>query len=279
MYDIHTHLYWNSYDTDRDEVIARARKAGVEKMFVIGTTVEESRQAIQLAEKYPELSASVGIHPHTFNEAGVGSLESWMRGLTELAKQKKVVAIGECGLDYHSHDKQKTINHEQKTAQREGFTGQIKLASELELPLIVHCRASSPMSDDAYRDLLGALSPITYNLKAIILHCYLGDTEITQEFMRLSNVYFSFAGNITYPVKKVLEGTKHDIAETVKIVPLDRIFAETDCPFLAPQDHRGKRNEPAFARSVLTQIAALKGVDERGAEAVTTATTKQVFGV
>lgn len=279
MYDIHTHLYWKSYDADRDEIVRRAVATGVEKMLVIGTTIEESRQAVELAEKYPQLSASVGIHPHTFNETGILNLESWMRDLRDLAGSEKVVAIGECGLDYYSHDKQSTINNQQKAAQKEGFLAQVDLAQELNLPLIVHCRASSPTSDDAYRDMLDTLSPITYHLKAVILHCYMGDTEVTREFLKLSNVYFSFAGNITYPVKQEVRGTKDDLTETVKLVPLERLFVETDCPFLAPQKHRGKRNEPMYVTEITKIIAELKGVTIEQVSEATTSSAERVFGL
>lgn len=261
MHDIHTHLYWDSYDTDRDAVIARAQAAGVEKMFVIGCTVDESRQCVMLAEQYPEIYASVGIHPHEFSEQkswNKKQLAESIEALRGLASElSKVIAIGECGLDYYSHDKQKTVSNEQKKFQREGFAAQTALAQELSLPLIVHCRASTE-SDDAYRDLFDILRATSYKLPAI-LHCYMGDTEVTKRFLELSNVYFSFTANITYPVKKTLVGTKDDLTETVKIVPLERLFAETDCPFLAPQERRGERNEPAYVTAVIDAIATIQG--------------------
>jgi TatD DNase family protein len=195
-----------------------------------------------------------------------------------LAQHSKVVAIGECGLDYYAHDPKKTIGHEQRTVQREGFMVQIELAQELKLPLIVHCRASSGLSDDAYQDLLGILQAHIHKLKVVVLHCYMGDTEITKKFLALPGVYFSFAGNITYPVKQGVRGTKDDIQETVKQVPLERMFAETDCPFLAPQDQRGKRNEPAYVRHVAQAVALFK---ETSSEVVAEAVSENfrfVFG-
>lgn len=299
MIDIHTHLYWQSYDVDRDEVIARAREAGVEKMIVIGTTVEESRQAVQLAEQYPELYASVGIHPHEFNEVGILNLEAWVREVRDLAGSKKVVAIGECGLDYYSHDPEHAVSEKQKADQEIGFLAQIALAQELRLPLIVHCRTSTPTFDDAYRDLLEILTsnrqPTTDNKThnaddisqkslvvgrplPVILHCYLGDTEVTKAFLELPNVSISFAGNITYPVKQEIRGTKYDIHETVKLVPVERLFVETDCPFLAPQAHRGKRNEPAFVGAAAAQVAEIKGISQREVEAATEHNAIEAFG-
>ncbi len=269
MHDIHTHLYWDSYDADRDAVIARAHAAGVETMFAIGCTVDESRQCVLLAEQYPEIFAAVGIHPHEFKtQDDTKNLDSDIAALRTLVKEsKKVIAIGECGLDYYvrpaSNGTQPAfvgrrvdvISEETKTVQRRGFVAQVGLAKELGLPLIVHCR-------DAYEDMLAVLESETDELSAIILHCYMGDTEVTKKFLELSNIYFSFTANITYPVKKAFIGTKDDLTETVKLVPLDRLFVETDCPFLAPQSKRGERNEPAYVVVVAETIAHIKGIDE-----------------
>lgn len=276
MHDIHTHLYWHSYDSDRDLVVRRAREVGVDKMLVIGCTVEESRQAIAVAEQYPNMYASIGIHPQEFfDESGISNLESWMHQLRELAKNTKVIAIGECGLEYYAHDPTKTVTDEQKATQKSGFLAQIALAEELQLPMILHCRASTG-SADAYEDLFEILQATSYKLPAI-LHCYMGDTEVTKKFLTLPNVYFSFTGNITYPVKKAVVGTRDDLTETVKMIPLDRIFTETDCPFLTPQSHRGERNEPAYVAEVLECIARLHGVEPKAVEELTESNFKKVF--
>lgn len=268
MHDIHTHLYWDSYDLDRDEVIARAHTAGIENMFAIGCTVDESQRCTLLAEKYPEIYASIGIHPHEFRTAAdVKNLAADIAALRVLASgSKKVIAIGECGLDYYVRpavmDPQQAfvgrgvmaISEETKAVQREGFLAQIALARSLGLPLIIHCR-------DAYEDMFEILKSECADISACILHCYMGDTEVTKKFLELPNVYFSFTANITYPVKKALVGTKDDLSETVKRIPLDRLFAETDCPFLAPQSKRGQRNEPASAAIVAEEIARLQGIN------------------
>ncbi len=284
MHDIHTHLYWDSYDADRDAVIARAHAVGVDKMFTIGCTVEESRQCVALADTYQEIFASVGIHPHEFRTAeDVKHLAADIEALREFAKQSnKVIAIGECGLDYYVRpaviDTQQSfvgrgseaISEETKAVQREGFLAQIALARELNLPLIVHCR-------DAYEDMLTILAAEGKELGAIVLHCYMGDTEVTKRFLELPNVYFSFTANITYPVKKSLIGTKDDLSETVKLVPLDRLFAETDCPFLSPQSKRGERNEPASVPEVIKKIAELQGATESNVVATIEKNFPQVF--
>lgn len=270
MYDIHTHLYWDSYDADRDAVIARAHAAGIDRMFVIGCTVGESQQCVMLAEKYPEIFASIGIHPHEFSGQKAWDKKQLAESIEELRKlaseSKKVIAIGECGLDYYVRPvtggtesafvgrRADEISEETKAVQRQGFLAQIALARELGLPLIIHCR-------DAYEDMLDILKTECADISACVLHCYMGDTEVTRQFLELPNVYFSFTANITYPVKKTLVGTKDDLTETVKLVPLERLFVETDCPFLSPQSKRGERNEPAFAAIVAEEVARLKGIE------------------
>jgi TatD DNase family protein len=251
MLDIHAHLYWESFDADRGEVVARARAAGVRQIVVVGTTLEESARSITVAEQYDDMYASVGIHPNEFRR----QVGEYAEELEVLARHKKVVAIGECGLDYsESHG---GIDEETKERQRVGLIEQLALAEKLCLPVIVHCRAANNFSDDAYRDLIGLLKGSAHKLKAVVLHCYMGDTEVTKDFLALPNIYFSFTGNITYPVKKELVGTKHDLTETVRLIPWPRIFIETDAPFLSPQKKRGERNEPSFAITTAEKVCEL----------------------
>ena len=298
MQDIHTHLYWPSYDADRDLVIARAREAGVREMFVIGCTVEESRQAIATAEQYPEMYASVGIHPHEMNhlvenpkpklqmpnkiQSPKNQIEEWVAELRLLANNERVVAIGECGLEYYSHqtesNQHRAISEEQKKVQRVGFLAQVALAQELKLPVIVHCRPSVG-TQDSYEDLFHILqdSKIKNQDAKCILHCYMGDTEVTKKFLTLPNVYFSFTGNITYTVKKKVVGTKDDLRETVKLIPLERLFVETDCPFLAPQSHRGEQNEPAWVVEAAACVARLQNTTVSEVEQSTQENFQKVF--
>lgn len=257
MQDIHTHLYWHTYDEDRNAVVERARQAGVQEMLVIGCTVEESKQAIALGEQYEKMFASVGIHPQEFAEStSMVDLDASIEALRSLTINKKVVAIGECGLEYFAHDKTKPITTEQKDWQKAGFLAQIELAKECNLPLIVHSRGEAGKSE-VYEDLFGMLSEHTKDTPTI-LHCYMGDMDVTKKLLTLQNVFFSFTGNITYPVKKSLIGTKDDLTETVKLIPFDRIFTETDCPFLTPQSKRGERNEPVYVSEVVAKIAELQ---------------------
>jgi TatD DNase family protein len=263
MMDIHTHLYWKSYDADRDAVIGRARDAGVKELFVIGCTVEESRQAVVLAKQYDDMYASVGIHPHEMNTLlgqadYVERIQEWVTALRLLAADDKVVAIGECGLDYYAHDSTKKSTDIEKAIQRHGLLAQLELARELSLPLILHCR-TEPGQSDAYEDLLMILAESQTRTVPVILHCYMADTDLTERFLALPHVYFSFTGNISYPVKKAFLGTKNDLTKTVRMIPLGRIFVETDCPFLSPQAMRGERNEPQNVTEVLKVVAQLQG--------------------
>lgn len=283
MLDIHTHLYFPDFDLDRDETVRRAKEAGVDFMISVGTDPEDNAKAIGIAEAYDGVSASVGLHPHFFNRPDIDEarIAEEAGRLEMLAGHPKVVAIGECGLDYFSREPGHPITDEQKSRQKEGLFVQMGIAMKLGLPLILHTRPSHG-SMDAYEDmfdiLLGeSLKAESYKLKAV-LHCYQGDTGITRKFLGLPNVYFSFAGNVTYPVKKALEGTKDDIREAVKLVPSDRLFLETDCPFLAPQGKRGGRNEPAFVRLTAGAVAAIRAVPEEEIDRQVGQNALRVFG-
>lgn len=281
MIDIHTHLYFPQYDTDRSETIRRAFDAGVRYMVSVGTEPDDWEQARGIAQRDGRIGLAVGIHPNQ----GIRSKEYEVRENTGVqiqslkefitANRGEVVAIGECGLDYFSRDGV-LMTEDQKTFQKERFVAQIGLAQELNLPLIIHTRPASG-SMDAYEDILSLLSASYFSLP-VILHCYMGDTEVTRKFLELPDVSFSFTGNITYPAKKPLVGTRDDLGETVKMIPVDRILTETDCPFLAPQAHRGRRNEPAYVSEVVRRIAELKGVSIDDIEGATEKNAERIFG-
>jgi TatD DNase family protein len=319
MLDIHAHLYWKSYDADRDEVVKRAREAGVKKMICVGTSPEDNPLAIKIAEKYEDVYAGVGLHPSFFDEylkvnkksvipteveeskdpCAIAKAKATrgraMLGMTEWEKEQvnelrilaghpKVIAIGECGLDYFVREK--PVTEEIKARQKEGFLAQIKLAEELKLPMIIHTRPSLG-SVNAHEDLLDILknpsrqrrAGIPYLSSPLIFHCYQGDTKITKKFLELPNVYFSFAGNITYPVKKTALGTKDDLRETLKLVPLNRLFVETDSPFLAPEGKRGERNEPAYVQITAKKLCDLKGISMADLEMALEGNFQQAFKV
>jgi TatD DNase family protein len=275
MQDIHTHLYWESFDTDREAVLERAHAAGITAMLVVGTTLAESQKAIDLATKHRELFASVGVHPNEFRGERQQPGTDWSEELSKLAGQPKVVAIGECGLDYsQSHG---TITDTEKEAQKMAFLEQIVIATKLHFPLIVHCRSTHAETDDAYQDTLDIIQRYSADLPAVVLHCYMGSQKVTEKFLAIPNIYFSFTGNITYPIKQTLRGGEYDFTESLKKAPLEKLFAETDCPFLAPQKYRGQRNEPAFVVEVLQKIADLKGISQDTVEAQLDQNFKHVF--
>ena len=258
MFDVHAHLHDEAFVGDRDATVDRARAVGLEGIVTIGTDPEENRRAVACAQAYSDVWVSVGLHPHFFDEyISAGSrvkpgMTEWVTELRKMAQSSgKVVAIGECGLDYFSRDLENPITDGQKVLQREGFLAQIAIAEDLDLPLIIHTRPSLG-SMDAYEDIFEILKERQGKLTAI-LHCYMGDLSVTEKFLSLPGVSFSFTGNITYKVK---EGSDRD--ETLRMIPIDRMLSETDCPYLAPVPYRGQRNEPAYVAEVVRCIALIR---------------------
>ena len=273
MIDAHAHIHDTLFDSDRSEVLRRAFDAGVNKILTIGTSVAESRDAALLAKTDGRIFATVAIHPHEYNEKFKiqnSKFDGMIQELREiiLENRDRIVAVGECGLDFFGGGK--GVSDEDKKMQREGFLAQIELAREFELPIVVHCR-------DAYEEVLEILRIKSYQLEACILHCYMGNREVTEKFLEIPNVVFSFAGNITYPVKKLLMGTKDDIHESLKCIPLSRTLTETDCPYLAPQKYRGTRNEPAYVEEVVRAIADIKKTSSEEVERVTEENANRCF--
>ncbi|MBI3046346.1 MAG: TatD family hydrolase [Candidatus Harrisonbacteria bacterium] len=256
--DVHSHVQFPVYDADREVVIKRAKEAGV-KMLAVGTQASISEAAIKLAHQYPnDIWATVGYHPnhlskqwyHDHKEQSEAVPEKFDIGrLRHLAKDPKVAAIGECGLDYFrltTNDQRLTTI---KNLQKEVFLEQVELAQELEKPLMIHCRPAKG-TDDAYLDLL-ALIPNSQFLIPKIVHFYVGSLEITKKLVA-AGFYFTFGGVITFA---------RDYDEAIKYIPLDRILLETDCPYVAPASHRGKRNEPAYIVETASKMAELKNLD------------------
>jgi len=274
--DAHSHVQFPIYDSDRDAVIRRARAAGV-KMIAVGTQAATSEAAIKLAHQYPEdIWATAGFHPNHLSEAWFHDKKEQKAAapekfdinlLRQLAKDSKVAAIGECGLDYF---RLITNNEQQITAkklQKEVFLEQVELAKDLQKPLMIHCRPSKG-TDDAYEDLLKILNPIPYTLNPI-LHFYVGGLEITKKLVA-AGFYFTFGGVITFA---------RDYDEAIKYIPLDRILLETDCPYVAPLPYRGKRNEPAYIIETAKRMAELKSVEYEVIARQTTKNLLTVFGV
>lgn len=277
MIDTHAHIHDLAFDADREVMFRRARERGVSRIITVGTSVRESIAAIEIAKKYENVFATVAVHPHEFSrkELGMKNEESGREMMREIQRllaenREKIVAIGECGLDYHAFDGV-AVTEAQKVFQKEGFLAHIEIARESSLPIVIHCR-------DAYEEMFEILKAKSQELPACILHCYQGNLEMTRKFLDLDRrVMFSFAGNITYPVKKALAGTKDDIRESITIIPLDRILTETDCPYLAPQAYRGTRNEPAYVVEVARKIAEVKEVSFEEVERATEENANRCF--
>ncbi len=282
--DAHCHIQFPAYDSDREAVIKRAREAGV-KMIAGGTQISTSQAAIELAHKYPDdVWATVGFHPshaviegwhHDKYEQEEKMAEEFDIGrLKELAGDPKVVGIGECGLDYHrlwrdpaesgGYRLAESEKLKAKSIQKEVFMEMAGLASELKKPLIIHCRPSfvktsegkTPNSDDAYLDLLEMLESRN-DIEFKVLHCFSGNLEITKKMIG-AGFYFTLGGIVTFPDKKDKNKGAYD--EIVRYIPLDRIMAETDSPYLSPVTYRGKRNEPLFVAEVVKKIAEIKNI-------------------
>lgn len=250
--DAHGHVQFLSYDKDRDEVISRAKSRGV-KLITVGTQASTSEAAIKLSEQYPEdMWATVGFHPshlslaehwhHDKGEQEEAAQEKFEpEKLKELAKDPKVVAIGECGLDYFR------INHskEIKARQAEAFIAQIEIAREVGKPLMIHCR-------DAFRDLIAILKEHGKGLKPGIVHFFTGTTEDAKELLNLG-YSFTFGGVVTFT---------RSYDEQIKLISPDRILSETDAPYVAPEPFRGQRNEPSYVIQNVKKLAALKGISE-----------------
>ncbi|HAI74237.1 MAG TPA: hydrolase TatD [Candidatus Moranbacteria bacterium] len=261
LIDTHTHLDDKQFDKDRDEVIARAFANGVKKIINVGAGLGSSRRSVELAEKYENIFAAVGFHPHYFNKYGESSFGK-IAELRELARHKKVIAVGEIGLDYFSHNEKK-IGEKEKESQKAGFISQLDLARKLNLPVIIHCR-------DAYDDCYEIMQKYV-DLK-FVFHCYGGNMEFTKKLLWYKNIHFSFTGNITYAK------AGSEIIEAIKKIPMNKIILETDCPYLAPTPMRGKRNEPLLVRYIGKKIAELKNFSEDDASRITTKNASRFFG-
>lgn len=246
LIDTHTHLDDTRYDGDRDETIERARKAGVGTFLTIGCDLATSRSAVTLADRHADVYASVGVHPHEVKHIGDG----WYDELRRLARHEKVVAYGEIGLDYH-------YNHSSPQEQRQRFREQVQLARELRLPVIIHTR-------EAQQDTIAILKEEMASEVGGVFHCFSGDAWLAQDALDLG-FYLSFSGILTFQNATMLR-------EIARQTPLDRVLIETDCPYLTPVPHRGKRNEPAFVSHVARQLAEIHS--ELSLEKIEEATTE-----
>lgn len=240
--DSHAHLDGERFDGDREEVLARAKEAGLRNVVAIGSGTGPGSLdcAVLLAEKYDQLYATIGIHPH---EAQLAKDPDFAE-LEQLARHPRVIAWGEIGLDYF-------YDHSPRQTQQQVFVQQMELARAAKLPIVIHNRPSQD-SDNAWEDFFSLVKQHwSSSGLAGVLHCFTGNPAQAQRALDLGFM-ISFSGNVTFPKAQ-------QIRDAAKEVPLDRIFIETDSPFLAPVPYRGKRNEPAFVKEVARQLGELRG--------------------
>jgi TatD DNase family protein len=282
LIETHAHLDYPDFAPDFDDVLQRANEAGVTRIITIGTSVESSRRAVDLAEKYPNIFAVIGVHPTYVEESG----EDVITPLRELARNPRVVAIGETGLDYHrlpsvelakerktqvfakalqtsTEDQIEAGIHDgaYKSKQASLFEQQLDLAVELGLNVVIHQR-------DSWNDTLEIMKPYTGKLRGVF-HCFGGTLEQANEVIDLGHLV-SFTGIVTFKNGSAVR----DVAAQL---PLFKFMVETDCPYLAPVPFRGKRCEPAHTRIVAETIAAARGISLRDVAEMTTQTAEEFF--
>ncbi|MDN4860148.1 TatD family hydrolase [Priestia megaterium] len=253
LFDTHVHLNAEQYEDDLQEVINRALEKGVQNMVVVGFDEPTIKKAIQIAEMYDFIYASVGWHPVD----AVDMTDEHLAWIEELAQHPKVVALGEMGLDYHWDKSPKEV-------QKDVFRRQIRLARKVNLPIIIHNR-------DATEDVVTILKEEHVEEVGGIMHCFTGSIEVAKQCMDM-NMYISFGGPVTFKNAKKPK-------EVATELPLDKLLIETDCPYLTPHPFRGKRNEPGYVSYVAEQIAELKGITYEELAAITTANAKKLFGI
>lgn len=277
--DTHAHLFWDSFENDFDEMIQRAIDSQVTTIINVGTDLEKSKEALlQVQNKlstYPTLKTfcSIGIHPHDAikyqGENDQDTMNKIQKDINELEEiyhsdPTKVVAVGECGLDFVFKNNPDFVltnmtTNQIKNLQKQLLKTQVDLAKKLNLPLLIHTREAWHEIWDLIEDHYG------------ILHCYSGDLEVTKKAMN-SNFLISFAASITYPKNDYLR-------EAAKALPLEKIVLETDCPFLPPQSKRGQRNEPQAIKEIAELIANLKNVSFKELADQTTLNTQNIFKI
>jgi TatD DNase family protein len=251
--DIHAHLTDEYFDPDREQVIARAKEAGVSTIICAGSDPDTTSGAVRLAEKYDFIYATAGIHPNHSKDAGEYQIER----IDELANHRKVVAIGEIGLDYYreSSPRQKQL---------EVIRKQLELALRLDLPVVVHCRR-------AEEDMLPLLKEWTASSQKArgVIHCFSRGTEIAKQYLEMG-FYLSFGAYVTYPKNT-------DLQAVIREIPLERMVIETDAPYLPPQDRRGQRNESSYMPQTLAFIAQAKEVPAETIAVETTKNARRLF--
>ncbi len=252
IFDTHAHYDDEQFDSDREELIASLPELGVETIVNVGASLKGCRASMEFAKKYPHFYAAVGVHPDScgeLNEETFAELEKW-------CQEEKVVAVGEIGLDYH-------WDVEPRDVQKRWFIRQIELARKLNLPINVHSR-------DAAEDTFTVIKEHAQGLKGII-HCFSGSKELAVEYVKLG-FHIGVGGVVTFKNGKKMK-------QVVEAVPLERIVLETDCPYLAPEPYRGKRNNSSYIKYMAEEIGRIKGVSFEEVLAVTTENAKKIYDI
>jgi len=253
LFDSHAHLDASRFDKDRDQVIKRAKEAGISYIMNPGADYESSMRAVELAEANDFIYAAVGVHPHEAK-----TLDDMMLSLLKaMARKPKVKAIGEIGLDYH-------YDFSPRDEQRYWFEKQLLMAKSLKMPVIIHDR-------EANQDVYDILCETNAFETGVLMHCYSGSGELAKAYVK-KGAYISIAGPITF--KNVRKGI-----EVVESVPLDRLMIETDAPYLTPEPYRGKRNESAYVAYVAKKIAEIKGCSYEEVASATMSNAKKFFDI
>lgn len=254
LFDTHSHLDDEKFDADRDELIKKIHnELDVDLIMAVGSDIESSKRVIKLSEKYDFIYAAVGVHPHDVENMSEEDIDI----LRTLASHRKVKAIGEIGLDYY-------YDNSPRELQKKWFARQIKLAQELKMPVIIHDR-------DAHGDCMEILKREHVEISGGVFHCFSGSVEMAREALKLG-MYISFAGPLTYKnaVKTV---------EAAREVPIERIFVETDCPYLTPVPHRGERNHSGFVSYTAKKLAEIKEIPYEEAARITRQNAIEFFKI
>jgi len=254
--DTHAHIDMDAFDDDRSEVIQRAKNTGIDYILNVGCDIESSLRSIELTERYDFIYGTAGIHPHDVKKIDYQTYDQ----LKELLAHPKMIALGEIGLDFFK-------NYSPPDQQKEHLRKQVELSRELQKPIIIHCR-------DANEDTIAILSdyfPKNPSARSGIFHCFSGNQELAERALEMG-FYISFSGSVTFK--------KSDELRTIaKTIPADRLFVETDCPFLAPIPNRGKRNEPSYVIHTAQLIADIRGLDIKDVQRTTSLNFFELFGI
>ena len=277
MFDTHCHVQFQGFKKDADEIVKKCGEKGM-ILNLVGTQKDTSRAGVEMAQKYPFTYASIGLHPVHLFSTHIDEEESSFTSREEdfdyeyyktLGQNPKVVAVGECGLDLYRLPEGRTVE-EVLEKQKKVFTLQYKLAQELNLAMVIHCR-------EAHQQLIDLLKTMTSAVRGTV-HCYTSNWYFAKQYLDLG-LNLGFTGVITFPPRKTDPQAQIDLLEVVKNCPLERIVIETDAPYLAPQAYRGTRCEPPMVEEVIKKIAELKNLSFAEVEKATTENAKKMFGI